>query len=220
MDKSNKEMLQEMELQLHGQFSADYDSGLSATITLFTTLLAVMYGYGYIFLHSVLEFRGIGAMVDDDGYSLDALLFATLAAMIVLSIMKYVSVFQGINLRLQQFIVYAIRKKNCNCRPEDDQPRVFPENYHPFGKKGNKIVVGIYGDFIMILSFIQVIVLGGFVWKLFTYAYKDQDTCISRGAAVELFIFLALSAYTEWRYREEYRKMKNKYHKQEEQYLH
>lgn len=213
-------MLQEMELQLHGQFSTDFDNGLTATVTLFATLLAVLYGYGYIFLHSVLEFRGIGVMVDDGKYSLDALLFVTLAALIVLSIMKYVSACQGIKLRLQQFIVYAIRKKNCNCRPEDDRPRVFPKDYHPFGKKGNKIVIGIYGDFIMILSFIQVIVLGGFVWKLFAYAYKDQDTCISRGAAVELFIFLALSAYTEWRYREEYRKMKNKYHKQEEQYLH
>lgn len=220
MDKSNKEMLQDMELQLHEQFSADYDSGLSATITLFTTLLAVMYGYGYIFLHSVLDFRGIGAMVDDGKYSFEALLFVTLAALIVLSIMKYVSAYQGINLRLQQFIVYAIRKKNCNCRPEDDQPRVFPENYHPFGKKGNEIVIGIYGDFIKILSFIQVIVLGGFAWKLFAYAYKDQDACISRGAAVELFIFLALSAYTEWRYREGYRKLKNKYHKREKQYLH
>ena len=110
--------------------------------------------------------------------------------------------------------------KNCNCRPEDDQPRVFPEDYHPFGKKGNEIVVGIYGDFIKILSFIQIIVLGGFVWKLFAYAYKDQDACISRGAAVELFIFLALSAYTEWRYREGYRKLKNKYHEREKQYLH
>ena len=159
-------------------------------------------------------------MVGDDGYSLDALLFVTLAALIVLSIMKYVSADQGINLRLQQFIVYAIRKKNYNCRPEDDQPRVFPKDYHPFGKKGNEIVVGIYGDFIKILSFIQIIVLGGFAWKLFAYAYKYQDACISRGAAVELFIFLALSAYTEWRYREKYRKLENKYHEREEQYQH
>ena len=220
MDKSNKEMLQEMELQLHGQFSAGFDNGLTATITLFATLLAVLYGYGYIFLHSVLDFRCIGAMVENGKYSLDALLFVTLAALIVLSIMKYVCAYQGIGLRMQQFIVYAIRKKNCNCRPEDDRPRVFPENYHPFDKEGNKIVVGIYGDFIKILSFIQVIVFGGFVWKLFVYAYQDPCGCISNEAAVELFVFLALSAYSEWRYREEFRKLKSKYHKREEQYLH
>lgn len=220
MEKTNEEMVQEMEMQLHGQFSADYDSGLSATITLFTTLLAVMYGYGYIFLHSVLQFRGIGDMADKGLYSLDALLFATLAAHIVLCIMKYVCAYQGISLRLQQFIVYAIRKKSYNCRPEDDQPRVFPESYHPFGKKGNKIVIGIYGHFINILMLIQALVFGATAWKLLAKAYQDTNDCISQGAAVELIVLIAVSATTEWRYREGYRKLRDKYHTREKQYRH
>lgn len=49
-EQNDMEAIKEMEMQLHEQFASNYNNGFSATITLFCTLLAVLYGYGYIFL--------------------------------------------------------------------------------------------------------------------------------------------------------------------------
>ena len=194
-EKIRLEAIKEMEMQLHEQFSVNYNSTYSTTITLFCSLLAVLYGYGYIFLNSSIEFAknpGEILQFSDSSYSLDSLIYATIAANIVLAIIKYICLCQGVNQRLDQFIVHSIRMKYYQKDPTLlDDPLIFPKGYKPFGKQGDKIVVGMYGELIPIISALQILVLLGFLYKFIWNIVQYFNYCFIANAYWEI-VFLAI----------------------------
>ncbi len=147
--RSREEMQQEMELQLHEQYAQNNNANLGSIITLIVTLLAVFYGYGYVYLHSTLEFsEGFEKMYEGGYYTLDALVFTTMAVYVVLGIIYYICYYQGLHQRLEQFITFAIRAKYYRKFHErwiasenldfpeflmdDSYNEIFPCGYHPF----------------------------------------------------------------------------------------
>lgn len=196
-EKFKRETIKEMEMQFHGQFSSNYDNGFSSTVTLFCTLLAVLAGYGYIFLHSSSCFEETPNCLCcscSSEYKLDALIWVTAAANIVLAIMKYICLCQGVNLRLEQFIVHAIRTKYYGKDPTSlDDPKIFPTRYTPFGKKGDDIVVGMYGTFVNIICSLQVLVMLGCVYKLIWNIVDKADCGLNINGFFALLFLVVVS---------------------------
>ena len=162
---SKERMQQEMELQLHQQYAENNNANLGSIVTLIVALLAVFAGYGYVYLHSTLEFScEFKEMYDGTHFTLDAVLLTATAAYVVLGIMYYICVSQGMKQRMEQFVTFAIRAKyyarNVSDKPidrkkvsglsigtefpeslmSDSYLRVFPPEYHPFkeGKEDEK----------------------------------------------------------------------------------
>lgn len=72
---------EKMELQRHKQFAQNYNNAFATTVSLFCTMLAALYGYGCVFLHSSARFASdVGKMNDGNAYSLDALIFVAIAS--------------------------------------------------------------------------------------------------------------------------------------------
>lgn len=146
------EMHQKMELQLHQQYAENNNANLGSIITLIVTLLAVFYGYGYVYLHSTLEFSdGFDFLCECEckHFTLDALLFTASAVYVVLGIIYYICFSQGLHQRMEQFITFAIRAKYYKKTKTDVAPdgdsfpeslmdpsyhEIFPKGYHPFKK--------------------------------------------------------------------------------------
>lgn len=222
-EQNKMEAIKEMEMQLHEQFASNYNNGFSSTITLFCTLLAVLYGYGYIYLHSSICFA------DNPGelycecckvYKLDALIYVTLAANVVLAVMKYICLCQGVNQRLDQFIVHAIRTKYYGKDPTTlADPKIFPRGYMPFDKKGDDIVVGMYGTFIHIISSLQLLVLIGCLYKIIWNIVKYGGCGFVPNAFIELILLIVVSiiCYGQYHYLKKDKIMK-KYRKHHMEY--
>ena len=210
-ERCRLEAVKEMEMQLHEQFASNYNNGFSATVTLFCTLLAVLYGYGYIFLHSSIYFAdnpGCLYCECSKEYKLDALIYVTLAANVVLSIMKYICLYQGVNQRLEQFIVHAIRVKYYGKDPTSlDDPKIFPKEYKPFGKKGDDIVIGLYGTFINIICALHILVIVGCLYKVIWNIVENAGCGFIPNAFMELTLLVVVSiiCYGQYHYlKEEY----------------
>lgn len=212
-EKIRMEAVKEMEMQLHEQFSVNYNSTYSTTIALFCSLLAVLYGYGHVYLKSSIEFAADpGEILQSSGYSLDALIYATIAANIVLAIMKYICLYQGVNQRLEQFLVHAIRTKYYNQDPtEMVNPKIYPFGYTPFWKKGEKIVVGIYGELISIICALQILVMVGLLYKLIWNIWLYSELGFVANAFLEIFFLVVISIICYGQYH--YVKKENLYEK-------
>lgn len=217
------EAVKEMEMQLHEQFASNYNNGFSTTVTLFCTLLAVLYGYGYVFLHSSICYMSTPECFYHECckiYTLDALIYVTIAANIVLTIMKYICLSQGINLRLEQFIVHAIRCKYYGVDPTLlDRPRIFPKNYKPFGKNGDDVVVGMYGMFIKIICSLQILVMIGCLYKILWNIIVKNNCSFNPNAFFEWIFLIVVSAFCCIQYHRKKEEFKKKYKNRSMEYM-
>ena len=147
-ERTNLFMQQELELQLHEQYAINNNATLSCMLTLFCTMLATLGGYGYVFINSVNEQSPNSTVAP---YTTDDLLFTTLAALVVLTAISCICIYTGYKGRMEQFVVYAIRKKYYS---RQQYRKVFPIGYHPY-KKGcyTKPIQDPYNTFFYIVSF-------------------------------------------------------------------
>lgn len=177
-----EDMKQKMLLQLHEQYAQNNNANLSSVIGLITAGIAILGFYGYVFVFSSLEFAdNLGKLQYNGTYTIDALVFMTMAVFIVVGILQYICMYQGCHQRYEQFITHAIRCKYelFHINQEKEKDRIFPKNYHPFGK-GNTanvdncsrficaficpnrnmrdIVQGLFGELVVIFSCILWIV--------------------------------------------------------------
>lgn len=131
--KDNTQMQQELELQLHEQYASNSNATLGSMLTLFVAMLAVLGGYGYVFINSYVE-NGCKFLIGEEKlYTAPALLVTTAAATSVLAAIAYICIESGYKGRMEQFITFAIRKKYYN---DEELAKVFPKGYSPFGKYG------------------------------------------------------------------------------------
>ncbi len=154
MRNSNNEF--ELEKQLHEQYAINNNANMVSIVTLITALLGVIGVYGYVFVNSSITFApDLGNLVDKGKYSLDILLFATIASYFILIIIIYLAAYLGTNQRKEQFITYAIRRKHYEQSGADnDYNNIFPNSYHPFSKSKSEFIQGLYGEICCILKFL------------------------------------------------------------------
>lgn len=199
----DEEKEKDIEMQLHEQFASNYDSGFSSTITLFCTMLAMLYGYGYMFLHVNQSFSvGLNKLYEgNDIYTLDALVLAAMVTTVTLFIMMYICVYQGISQRLEQFIIYAIRFKYYDGSPLDLKRRIYPSNYHPFKEDNKDLPVGLYGKFIYILGGLQIMVTGSMIIKVaFSLCMKEQAAEAHCTGFCEMMVYCAIFVFCLLKY--------------------
>lgn len=187
-------MQQELELQLHEQYAINNNATLSSMLTLFCTMLATLGGYGYVFINSVNEQYPIPPAVS---YTTDDLLFTTLAAIVVLSAISSISISTGYKGRMEQFVVYAIRKRYYS---RQQYRRVFSVGYHPF-KKGcyTRPIQDPYNTFLYIVSFMILAISAATLLK--TDFYRWWVLAIACASYLAYIVITLRNSYTKYKKR-------------------
>lgn len=155
-----KEMQQKMELQLHEQYAINNNANFNSIIVLIAALIAVLGTF----------FNAYSKIDDNEKLNLtNPILILYFGVSVVLFIIYFVSLLQGVKQRCEQFVVFAIRSKYYPDLLNEVAPnsgrdrRTFPKGYHPFGKKGFSIVQGLYGytcvGCLLIFSLISIMII-------------------------------------------------------------
>lgn len=176
MENLRKRQRWQYKAQLHEQFAINNNASLSSVLTLVTTMLAVLYAYGYIFLHTSVQGNPLTLYdVQKSEYGLLGLYIVSVATIAVLSIIFYLCVYQGVAQRCEQFIIYRLRFE-VDIQPDG---KTLPIGYHPFGKTGMKILPGLYGEIAKITKWVgAVISLSTILFSLFLYKVHGEDDCV------------------------------------------
>lgn len=220
-DKDKMSVQEEIELQLHKQFAQNYNSTFGSIVSVFVALLAVLSGYGYIFLHSNVKYSYfLNELCDKHGtFSLDALIFATIACVFVLDVMRYLCAYLGSNQRMEQFIAFAIRVKHYGANPTKLQDgKIFPSSYHPFRKYNEKFIVGIYGQFLKILCCMRKVVFFGVLIKIVCNVILMHSASFSWTAFIEIVLLIFVMWYCCKCYQKKYKDMLSNYKKRQKEY--
>lgn len=130
-------MQQKLELQLHEQYAINNNATLSSMLTLFVSMLAIIGGYGYVFVNSDTDCGTEFCLKAKELYTISSLLLATSATTLVLAAISYICIKSGYKGRMEQFITYAIRIKY--YKTEETLQKIFPKNYNPFKEDGSWI---------------------------------------------------------------------------------
>lgn len=154
----NAKMQQQLEMHLHEQYATNNNATLSSMLTLFVTMLAVLAGYGCVFLNSQAECEPESLLKVGDLYTISALLLTTSASTLILAAIAYICIETGYKGRMEQFITYAIRKKY--YRTEEAFLEIFPKGYTPFKKDGNWItpIQSPYDTFLHITTVSMILI--------------------------------------------------------------
>ncbi|MCH5217401.1 MAG: hypothetical protein J1F07_02425 [Muribaculaceae bacterium] len=199
---------------LHHGFSEDYNSILGSIIALIIGVLAIIGGYGYVYINSSTEIEtSVSLFKENDLYTVNSLAFATFGVCISLWGILRILIYQGFAGRLQQFIPYEIRRR-AGIDPRTNNDTILPGAYHPLGKKGFEIIHGLYGQIILIISILLITVYIATFYRVTDGFCKIATThCrLVVTLAVSLFIVI-IDLLCFWNRKEK------KYHKREIEYL-
>lgn len=128
----NSDRIFELEKQLHEQYAVNNNSNSGTLISLLSTLLVAITGYGYVlYQYQIMECNT--AIVN----------LAAIVAMAVMILLHCISIHLGAGQRMEQFITFAIRKKYYKSN-KTSYEEIFPEYYHPFNKGLFSFVQGLY----------------------------------------------------------------------------
>ena len=186
----------ELEKQLHEQYAINNNSNLASIIALITAMLGVIAVYGFVFIHTTLEFaQDWGSFLPNDNtYTMDVLLFAAIASYFILVVVFYLSAYLGTNQRKEQFITHAIRKKYYDYETYNS---IFPRNYNPYNKTKCDFIQGLYGEICCIIKLLFWIITVMTFIKIGFNVYKYHDYgcahCSSMIIANIFFILIILS---------------------------
>ena len=175
-------------------------------------LFAVIGFYAHVFMESSCCFE----KVEDYSYSLGDLCISAICAFIALGIMAYLCIYQGMYQRREQFVVWAIRKKYYG--ENYNNPKLFPDNYKPFGKEGIEIVQGLYGEFVKIIIFVSICLVFSSLIKLVINIIEFHNNgCNINGLGLCIAALLVLVAVV-WMCRNCFKKGKTKWKELSEEY--
>lgn len=214
---AQRTMIQEMELQLHEQYAINNNSNLSSIIALLVSMLISLGAYGYVFLYSSNQWSGLGDLVKQEGngpiFSLTALLLTMTAVSIVIFVMIYLCVYQGVAQRCEQFITDAIRRKYKMF--EDGNQCVLPKGYSPYGKKCLEVVQGLYGELVKILIVVEILIVLSSLWKFY---YSQNCLCDCDGQCTLVLIPVLVMLFCLCLLKEGYCKQIKKYENRQNEY--
>lgn len=217
-------MQHSFEKHLHEQYAINNNSNLSTVVSILVAMIAVFYGYGYVFLNTTNKFSvGMSEIYNSctKTYALDALMFATIAVLVVTGVLRHVCLVLGYGQRFEQFITFALRCKYYQESISQISPKIFPKNYHPFKIKPCKVdtfmacldspcmkkhclqpyieenvAQGLYGEFIKILWWIDVLVLFGLSMRLFTNIAEPTNHDLSGTGWFEFWLLLIIFIFS------------------------
>lgn len=178
------------ESQLHEQYANNCNTNLSSIISLVTFALAIVGTYGYVFIHSSLEYSSTfcNNFLESNNsrqiFTLDVLILITIASIAVLASLQYICAGQGFKHIKDQFVIFALRWKSYRCNPMILTPRIYPKGYHPFGKHGISIIQDPYGEMIKSFFWLQITLLFFTLLKVFaniSYHYEGTSVPNSNG---------------------------------------
>ena len=204
--------LNEIESQLHEQYATNNNNNLGAVVSLMVGLFVVIGFYGNVFIGSSYFFEKAG----DCSYRLSDLCIAAACAYIALGIMAYICIYQGMHQRHEQFIVWAIRNKFYG--DSYNNPKIFSDDYVPFGKNGFRIIQGLYGEFVKIISLVTGCITISLVANIACNIYKLHNNgwsfqgvimCAIPLAAYILIYFICVKRFRKGEIK--YRKLSNEY---------
>lgn len=147
----NNDRIFELEKQLHEQYAVNNNSNSGVLMSLLSTLLVAITGYGYV-LYQYLIMECSIAIVS----------LTTIIAMAVMALLHCISVSLGAGQRMEQFITIAIRKKYYKGNKATYE-EIFPEGYHPFNKNLHSFVQGLYN----IWSVVAILTILGIMGSYF-----------------------------------------------------
>lgn len=175
-------------LQLHEQYAINNNANLSSVITIIVAAIAVIGVYGYVFVHSTLNFTDFGNLYDScaELYSLEVLLLSSLTSILIVLILICVCFYQGVAQRKEQFIIHAIRSKISSKLLE-----ILPNGYNPFFKFRLNIVQGLYGEIIRFFMCTILFIVFTTVWKLAHHIYINYSHGPNWFFITEAFIVLS-----------------------------
>jgi len=202
----------EIESQLHEQYATNNTNNLGAVVSLMAGLFVVIGFYGNVFISSSYYFEKAG----DCNYRLSDLCIAAACAYIALGIMAYICIYQGMHQRHEQFIVWAIRNKFYGDKYNN--PKIFSDDYVPFGKNGFRIIQGLYGEFVKIISLVTGCItisllakIGYNIYKLYNNGWSHRGVIM---CAISLVAYILVYIICVNRFRKgeiKYRNLSNEY---------
>ena len=184
-----KNMKDELLGQLHEQYAVNNNANLSTIITLVVTLIAVIGYFGYVYVHTGVQFsENFGCLIaekvgDVHVYYIDALLLVYLASVGILGILARLCIYQGVAQRKEQFIVDAIRNEYID---EGSRLKIFPLHYNPYKKRGLEIVQGLYGELVKIFKGVFWMLSIGVSLKIFSNIYINYSLHLSSLSGIGL----------------------------------
>lgn len=223
---SNEDMQRKMLLQLHEQYAVNNNSGLSSVVSLIVGMFAAIGFYGYAYVFSTNEFETnfcdsccCCSRLCSCSFSLTQLSIIAIFSLLVLAIIIHICIYQGTSQRLEQFIIHKIRIEY-GVVNQDNTSEILPSSYKPSGKRGLKIVQGLFGEIVIISAalelFIIVSLLAKYILNIASYhtCPVSKEGVIVGIAVLICFVYLA-SRCIYFLYKRE-----NLYLKREEEYRH
>ena len=155
-----KKVQEQIELQLHQQYAENNNAYFSSIVVLLAAILSALSAFGYIYIRTVLLFSNDFVFIcEKNQYTLDAMLLIAMASLLILSICYIVCCYQGVAQRKEQFMIDSIRRRYYGKEFPKGSDKVFYNDYHPYNKKNENIVQGLYGLFCTILLWCGVAIL-------------------------------------------------------------
>ena len=211
----SKKMQQQLELQLHEQYAINNNATLSSMLTLFCTMLAVLWGYGYVLINLSDKNEVFYSPFDSGSvYPINDLVLTTWAATIVLTAISWICIKTGYKGRMEQFIIHAIRLKYYEGK--SDLYKILPYNYNPL-KKGKcwiRPIQSPYDTFLYIISIVTLLI------NLCTWCKTPNSFWL---LITPLLACILLVLRILWlsckRYSSRYKEFKKKYKRLEQRYF-
>ena len=219
--QNKEDVKQKMLLQLHEQYAVNNNSGLSSVVSLIVGMLAAIgfYGYAYVFSTNDFETKFGDSCCCSCSFSLTQLSIIAIFSLLVLAIIIHICIYQGSAQRLEQFIIHKIRIEY-GLVNQDGTSKIIPSSYKPSGKRGLKIVQGLFGEIVKISAALELFIIVSLLVK-YILNIASYHTCpVSKEGVIVGMAVLICFVYLASRCIYFLYKRENLYLKREEEYRH
>ena len=210
-----KEMREFIYQDIHRGYSDNFNSILQSCMSLLIASLGVLWSFGYVFLYSTNELPSCWFEMQGNNFlNLKALCFTTISALIALTGIIMLLMYQGVAGRNEQFITHSIRR--ISEIVESNVHEIFPKDYHPYQKEDFKIMQGLYGEIVKLLIGISIIIYGITFIRMAILDCRITKVCLFSSSFLLLFftgIFIPFILCWYWK------KQKRKYEHRRDEYL-
>lgn len=193
---SNKEDLQEdLKKQFHEQYAQNKNESASFLMTAIMGSVAVLGAYGYVLLHSSATF--VKAELVE--YTPMAVVLTGVTAMLILSLLLFLTVRIGRKNRCEQLIVDKILSEaDLLCDDSADHASFFPSHYQAKGKSACKFLSAHFDSLYLVLFILFLCI--PICTALYLYlAEQSADCCCSSCInMISAFLLLVLNVYCYW----------------------
>ncbi len=187
--QNNEDVKQKMLLQLHEQYAVNNNSGLSSIVSLIVGMFVAIgfYGYAYVYCTNEFDTRFCYSCCCSCSFSLTQLSIIAILSLLVLAIIIHICIYQGTDQRLEQFIIHQIRKKY-GIVDQNEISEILPSSYKPSGKRGLRIVQGLYGEIVKISAALELFIIVSLLVRYTIYFVPCFECLFSKECVIVAFV--------------------------------